>query len=168
MKNIELKIKIGGFKNFIVLLRLMGARNQGTFFQHDTYYYYPDGRLKVREINKEKGEMIFYRRQDIKSSKISDYRIIPFVRSQLKKVKADLKRRFGEEVCVKKKRALWIYQNTRIHLDKVIGLGNFLELETVVSNTDIKKAITEHHKVMRLLKLSKYEKINVSYSNLLS
>ena len=36
------------------------------------------------------------------------------------------------EAVVEKKRLLYMYDNTRIHLDEVKGLGKFLELETLV------------------------------------
>jgi predicted adenylyl cyclase CyaB len=39
---------------------------------------------------------------------------------------------FPVETVVEKKRELWLYDNTRIHLDTVKSLGTFLELETLV------------------------------------
>ncbi len=48
---------------------------------------------------------------------------------------------FDVEVIVKKKRELFYYDDTRIHLDTVNNLGKFLELETLVTNgkADAKK-----------------------------
>lgn len=45
----------------------------------------------------------------------------------------------GVKGLVKKKRMLWLYNQTRIHVDEVEGLGNFLELEVglVVSQSAV-------------------------------
>jgi predicted adenylyl cyclase CyaB len=74
---------------------------------------------------------------------------------------------FGKLVTVEKKRSLWMYKNTRIHIDNVKDLGRFLELETVVKNGDIKKAKKEYAEIMELLNLSRYKKERESYSDLL-
>ena len=36
---------------------------------------------------------------------------------------------FAPGVCVRKRRDLWLHQGTRIHLDRVDGLGTFVEIE---------------------------------------
>lgn len=167
MKNIELKIRMDNFKKVIFLLHKIKAFDIGEIIQCDTYYNHSDGRLKIREINNRDAEVIFYQRPDIEKSKISKYEITPIIFSQLDNFKNDLKSKYGEEVVVFKKRQLWIYKNTRIHLDSVDYLGNFLELETIVGDRKIQKAMREHKDIIDLLKLSEYEKINTSYSNLL-
>lgn len=79
-----------------------------------------------------------------------------------------LAKEFGEKVVIKKERTLWIYKNTRIHLDKVKKLGKFLELETVVRNADLNQAREEYNEVVRLLNLSNYKRHDKSYSDLLA
>ncbi len=74
---------------------------------------------------------------------------------------------YGEKNIVRKKRNLWIYKNTRIHLDDVYGLGGFLEIETVVKNIDIKQARKEHSEIISLLNLLEYKKIDKSYGDLI-
>lgn len=78
-----------------------------------------------------------------------------------------LTKTFGKLVTVEKRRSLWMYKNTRIHLDKVKHLGTFLELETVVKRDNIKKAKKEYTEMMKLLSLSRYKKERKSYSDLL-
>jgi predicted adenylyl cyclase CyaB len=73
----------------------------------------------------------------------------------------------GERVVVKKERQLWRYKHTRIHLDKVKKLGNFLELETVMKNLSEAKAAGECSEVIDLLNLDRYKKLKFSYSELL-
>jgi predicted adenylyl cyclase CyaB len=37
---------------------------------------------------------------------------------------------------VSKRREIFLHENVRIHLDQVVGLGEFLELEAVVTSAD--------------------------------
>ena len=67
---------------------------------------------------------------------------------------------------VEKKRKLYMYKNTRIHLDKVKRLGNYLELETVVKRNK-KSAQKEFNEVVKLLNLNEAKQIKSSYAKLL-
>ncbi len=40
-----------------------------------------------------------------------------------------LRAMFVPGVCVRKRRDLWLYGTTRVHLDRVRGLGTFVEIE---------------------------------------
>ena len=72
------------------------------------------------------------------------------------------------EIIVNKKRDLFIYKNTRIHLDDVKNLGTYVELETVFNTNQIEEElITEHNFVIKSLGLDTLEKIPNSYSDLL-
>ena len=44
-----------------------------------------------------------------------------------------LGRMLGPRACVRKRREVWLYENARIHLDTVEGLGRFIEIEVVVT-----------------------------------
>lgn len=165
MKNIELKLLIGNFNKIITNLKKIGARHVGRFRQTDAYYNCQAGRLKLREINNKNFELIFYKRPDINNSKISYYQILDINKKQMKIVKSILTDVLGVNNVIKKIRDLWIYKNTRIHLDKVEKFGKFLELETVVDD-DIKKARAEHKKIINLLNLLGYKKYAKSYSDL--
>jgi len=167
MKNIELKVAVKDFKEVNLLLNKIKAKGAGKLIQKDFYYICPNGRLKIREIKNKQFELIFYRRQDKKNSKLSDYQVLPLNKSQKQILKYILARACGELIAVKKIRNLWIYKHTRIHLDQVDKLGKFLELETVVKNINLKKAKIEHNEVIMKLNLSKYKKIDKSYSDLL-
>jgi len=110
--------------------------------------------------------LVLYARPDKKEAKVSDYDIIYFDKKQAQALKAVLKKAYGEKVVVKKKRRLWIYKNTRIHLDKVEKLGTFLELETLVKK-DLASARKEYDKVVNFLSLDSYKKLEKSYSDML-
>lgn len=167
MKNIELKIILPDFRNVLVVLKKIRAKAKGNLLQLDTYYNCKNGRLKLREVNGKNFELIFYRRPDKKNSKLSDYQIIKFKKKQAQNIKFVLSHSLGEKVLVKKKRNLWIYKNTRIHLDIVEKLGHFLELETVVRGNNLKNARNEHLEIIKLLKIGRLKKISMSYSDLL-
>lgn len=168
MKNIELKVAVKDFKEITNSLKKNQADFKGKFSQVDTYYNFKNKRLKIRGIDHKIYQLITYYRYDQAGFKISDYTIKYLNQKELKYYKQHLGRLYGESVKVSKKRELWIYKNTRIHLDKIRGIGKFLELETVVNNSlDFKNLEEEHRKIINLLHLSHYKKINKSYSDLL-
>jgi len=166
MKNIELKIILSNPKTIIRKLRVAKARFAGKLDQVDTYYNSQKGRLKLREINKKIFELIYYERPDTKRSKISNYKVVPIKRNFLTQIKNVLMKTFGKKVIVKKERNLWLHKNTRIHIDKVRDLGNYLELETVVKK-GISSAKKEQQEIINLLGINEAKKIDVSYSDLL-
>lgn len=167
MKNIELKISIDNTRNIIATLKKIKASDRGVLKQVDTYFNVKIGRLKTREINNKNFELIYYQRPDTVESKISDYQVISLTKKDCETVKNILKNTNGLKVIVKKERKLCIYKNTRIHLDKVNKLGNFLELETVINKINTKTAEKEHMELVKLLNIASYKKIKESYSDLL-
>ena len=65
-------------------------------------------------------------------------------------------------------RMVYLFEEVRIHLDKIISLGNFLELEGVVSPGSDKSKISE--KVDWLIsqfEIRNHDLIEVSYSDLI-
>ena len=166
MKNIELKIQVDDFRSIINSLKKNRATEEGVLSQTDIYFGCKGKRLKLREQNDKEFLLVLYARPDKKEAKVSDYDIIYFDKKQAQALKAVLKKAYGEKVVVKKKRRLWIYKNTRIHLDKVEKLGTFLELETLVKK-DLASARKEYDKVVDFLSLDKYKKLEKSYSDML-
>ena len=167
MKNIELKIKVSDFKEIEKSLKLIGAKYCGVFNQRDTYFNCVKGRLKVREINNKKFELIFYQRLDKLVNKLSNYLIMSLDRVQLRLLKNILALLLGIKGIVSKNRKLWLFKNTRIHLDDVDKLGNFLELETVLDKISKKEGNIEYLEIYNLLELNRFEKIKKSYSDLM-
>ena len=70
------------------------------------------------------------------------------------------------DIVVEKKRILYIYKGTRVHLDTVKNLGTFLELETVVDK-GLKDAETRFNEIVSRLGLDLSRQIKASYKNLL-
>lgn len=166
MKNLELKISIDNKKNIINALKEISAKNKGVLNQIDTYFNTKKGRLKTREINNNNFELIYYQRPDTSKSKISNYHVISLSKKDCETLKNTLRDTNGLKVIVKKERNLWIHKNTRIHIDKVNKLGNFLELETVINEANLKTANQEHSQLIELLEIAKHKKIKKSYSDL--
>ena len=87
---------------------------------------------------------------------------------------AALERSLGTRLAVEKRRRLYLWGNTRIHLDRVADLGPFVELETVVEHFPgaaaerQAAAEAEHRRVIALLGLDQLPAIAGSYGDLLA
>jgi adenylate cyclase class IV len=110
----------------------LGAREAGEFVQTDTYFNAPRGRLKLRQTEPDRAELIWYLRADQTSSCVSDYSIARVRTSEAPSVLAVLDGALGIRSVVRKTRRLLLWKNVRIHLDRVETLGNFVEFEAVL------------------------------------
>lgn len=166
MKNIEIKLKLDSLDGVEKTLEILPcAHHEGILNQIDTYYICNGSkRLKLREINKSENVLIFYNRANDKKSKLSKYYILNIPKFCLPITKFLLRLLLGVRVVVDKKRDLWIYEHTRIHLDNVNKLGNFLELETVVGES-MENSRKEYKDIFEKLSLFNYEVSSHSYSD---
>jgi predicted adenylyl cyclase CyaB len=98
--------------------------------QEDTFFHVPQGRLKLRVITPDHGQLIYYQRPDTAGPKQSDYHIA--VTAEPQTLKNVLARSLGVRGVVTKQRWLYLVGPTRIHLDQVEGLGSFMELEVLL------------------------------------
>ena len=118
----------------------------GSEHQIDTYFVCQKGRLKLREINSQTSQLIFYERPDDEESKLSRYCLINVTDPE--SLKNALSSVLGIENVVDKQRDIYLYENVRIHLDRVAGLGSFLEFEAVLSPVDSKESGREQLAVL--------------------
>jgi adenylate cyclase class IV len=109
----------------------LGAEDHGFMHQRDTYFHAVVGRLKLREAPPRPAELIAYDRADLAGPKVSLYRIV-VVADHLALIDA-LSDSLGVRCVVEKARRLLLWRNVRIHLDRVTGLGHFVELEAVAT-----------------------------------
>jgi adenylate cyclase class IV len=87
------------------------------------------GRLKLRESSLSGGQLVPYLRPDAAAARRSDYVLIPVPEpARARELLAAL---FGVHCVVRKTREIALCENVRIHLDRVEGLGDFVELEAV-------------------------------------
>lgn len=130
-RNVELKARDPEpARSLAVCERLAGAVDHGTLWQRDTYFSVPDGRLKLREQEPGDGPwLIQYRRPDETVARVSRYRLVRVDDADV--CRAALDEALGTRGAVEKRRRLFVWQDVRIHLDEVAGLGSFLEFEAV-------------------------------------
>ena len=100
--------------------------------QRDTYFRVQSGRLKLREEEGAKAHLIAYERSDRAGQRESRYRIATVEKAD--ELKAVLAVTVGIEVVVAKERRLFIWDDVRIHLDRVDRLGHFIEFEAVTDS----------------------------------
>jgi len=113
--------------------------------------------------------LIAYARPDDAGSRLSDYLLSPV--GEPATLRAALARALGVRAVVEKRRDLYRYGRTRIHLDRVAGLGAFVELETVLDGDApgvATGAAAEHRRAIALLGLDSLPAIAGSYGDLLA
>jgi predicted adenylyl cyclase CyaB len=98
--------------------------------QEDTFFNTAQGRLKLRVLSANQGQLIYYTRPDQEGPKRSDYHIS--LTSEPENLKHVLELAYGIRGVVRKTRYLYLVGQTRVHLDDVEGLGQFMELEVVL------------------------------------
>lgn len=165
-RNIEIKARVEDHHRLRAVARQLGARPQGSMHQIDRYYALDGGhREKLREIDGARFEWIEYRRPEDAAVRGSDYTVLHFGAGECR-LTSILRRK--PRVVVEKERELWILDNVRIHLDRVEGLGSFLELEAVLDDEHDDAACRSS--IDRLLAAFGVERntlVRASYSDLL-
>jgi predicted adenylyl cyclase CyaB len=132
--------------------------------QTDTYFHVASGRLKLRERSGAGSELIFYRRPEASARRVSDYFLYRV--DDTRRLKRFLADSFDVRVVVAKRRAVYLYKNARIHLDKVKGLGHFAEIEVVIDRGE-RQAQQLMTDLLRRLEIDARDLIRASYSDML-
>jgi homotetrameric cytidine deaminase len=128
-RNVELKARDPAPDRSLERARALGAEDRGELRQRDTYFAAPRGRLKLREQEPGGAELIAYERPDGAQARESRYRIAPVADPAA--LREALDAALGTVTVVEKRRHLLVWEGVRIHLDRVEGLGDFVELEGV-------------------------------------
>lgn len=164
MTNIELKARCTDFGKLEDCLNQMGAGLAGVFEQADTYFRVPHGRLKLRELGPDEGQLIQYTRQNVQGPKRSDYRIAHTSDpGAIRSILADV---LGAWLEVHKTRQIWLWENVRIHLDEVAGLGRFVELEALTEEKGLEQSRERIEQLSQSLGIQSAELVAGSYSDL--
>lgn len=144
-----------------------GNDMSAVLLQADTFYKSPFGRIKIRTINNNINELIFYYRPD--SAVVRKCKYYRFKLYFPRVIKGFLKKFFGIRSKVEKERRLYLYENTRIHLDTVKNLGSFIEFEYVVDRTHPEEKGYEIVKeLMNKAGVTEKDIISVSYIDMLN
>ncbi len=128
--NIEIKARVHDFASLQTRVESISDTSVQILHQCDTFFACANGRLKLRRFPDGTGELIFYQRSDTTGAKTSHYIIYPTSNPDL--LNETLTKSNGLLGEVIKERHLYLVGQTRIHLDKVERLGNFMELEVVL------------------------------------
>jgi predicted adenylyl cyclase CyaB len=161
---IEIKARIPALEPKRKKILEMGGKMDGTYNQEDTYFNSPKGRLKLREIENEvSAKLIYYERSDIPNPKESNVSI--YDTNEPKILKELLNRVLGTKVIVIKKREIYRYRGTQIHLDSLEKLGTFIEFERPLK--DLSKDRLALQELMIELKIRKEDLLKGSYSDLI-
>ena len=136
-QNTEIKARLHDRGRVLAALAALNAIGPTVLRQSDIFFNTATGRLKLRSIDGPSGpsaELIAYHRPDATGPTTSEYVVVPVPDAAL--LRDALARTCGERVVVDKVRTLYLVGPTRVHLDSVTGLGEFLELEVVLESTD--------------------------------
>lgn len=128
--NIEIKARISDPGLITEKVEALCDSFEGAISQEDIFFNTAEGRLKLRVLAEDRGQLIYYERPDTTGPKLSEYHI-----SETKEpanLQDVLDRALGVRGIVRKTRQVYWSGQTRIHLDQVDNLGAFLELEVVM------------------------------------
>jgi adenylate cyclase class 2 len=164
--NVEIKARCRNQDRVRRILNDLKADFRGTDHQVDTCFRVPAGRLKLREANLE-NYLIYYERENKNGPKESQVRLFPNPPgSSLKKI---LQEALGVLIAVAKVREIYFIGNVKFHLDSVVDLGDFVEIEAIDVDESIGKdaLYSQCEKYMSLLGISSDDLVSTSYSDLL-
>jgi len=166
MQNLELKAHCPDLNEFRKRAEELNPHQKEILNQKDIYYETKSGRLKLRLINSQVAQLIHYFRPDQTENRISEYYIQNLEPAE--SAEAFLDRIFTRWKVVEKTRYVYLYKNARIHLDSVLGLGNFVEFEIVGNNHDISQEDRNLYLYLKqFFRISPDQEIQGSYSDLM-
>lgn len=168
-RNIEIKARLQNIEALLPRARALAGSDAERIEQDDSFFTVPAGRgrLKLRQFADGSAELIHYQRADRADAKASDYVRVPVPDAAA--LREALARACGLLGRVRKTRWLLLVGQTRVHLDRVEGLGDFMELEVVLRDgqSDAEgTAIAE--RLMHDLGLANAERLAGAYLDLLA
>lgn len=165
-RNIEIKARIDDIDALERAAAALADQGPIEIQQDDTFFRCDAGRLKLRAFADGMGELIFYSRPNAPGPKESTYWISPTPSPD--SLRQALTLAYGQVGRVRKRRILYLVGRTRIHLDRVEQLGNFLELEVVLNRAEpAESGVREATALMQRLNISPNQLIESAYIDLL-
>jgi predicted adenylyl cyclase CyaB len=129
-RNVEIKARIADIATLARSAEALATQAPIEITQDDTFFRCQTGRLKLRAFSAQAGELIFYQRANDLGPKESFYVISQVPDPDT--LREALRLALGQIGRVIKHRTLFLLGRTRLHLDRVEGLGHFMELEVVL------------------------------------
>ena len=164
-QNVELKARLADLDQTRRVAERLATERLPDQHQIDTYFVCRQGRLKLREINGQRAELIGYERADQAEPKPCRYHLIPVADPAA--LKQLLAATLGIRLVVEKHREIYLHHNVRIHLDRVSGLGTFLEFEAVLGpETDAAQGQQQVHFLRAAFGIEASDLLTGSYADL--
>jgi predicted adenylyl cyclase CyaB len=129
--NVEIKAYARNFEEIRLRTEALSDTQVEVIPQEDIFFNTEKGRLKLRILSIDLAQLIYYTRPDQEGPKRSEYHI--YETPDPENLKRVLELAYGIRGRVKKTRYLYLVGQTRVHLDEVEGLGQFMELEVVMA-----------------------------------
>jgi|SRR5579859_3098011 len=165
-RNVEIKARIESVDALTPRAHAIANSGPTEIFQDDTFFHCPSGRLKLRAFSEASGELIFYQRPDKAGPKESFY-VISATASP-NSLREALSLAYGQTGRVRKHRTLFMVGRTRVHLDRVDDLGNFIELEVVLAdNESTQDGVAVANSLLAKLGISPEQLIEGAYVDLI-
>ncbi len=166
-RNVEIKAWARDFERQRLRAEALASGSAEHLVQDDTFFNVPAGRLKLRELGDGSAELIQYDRDDSPGPKESRY--VVFRTTDPRGLKEVLTRALGIRAVVRKRRTVYFFGKTRIHLDQVEGLGSFIELEAVLdAGQDIQYGNAVAAEMMLKLEIEKEDLVAGAYVDLIT
>ena len=166
-RNIEIKARVDDIDALLARTVTVAGAAPELIEQDDTFFRVASGRLKLRRLAGGSAELIQYERPDAAAAKASDYVRVPVADADA--LHAALERACGVLGRVRKRRWLVLVGQTRVHLDRVDGLGTFMELEVVLrAGQSDAEGVAIAEALMQALGLAGAERIAGAYPDLLA
>jgi adenylate cyclase class 2 len=159
----EFKARCGDHRRIRQILKSKGARLVGEDHQVDTYFRVAQGRLKMREGNIE-NSLVFYSRPNQAGPKQSDVTISSVPAGS--DVTAVLAKALGVMVAVDKRREIYFVENVKVHLDRVEGLGEFVEVEAIGKQSEVATLREQCEGFLREFEIGEGDLVEGSYSDM--
>lgn len=166
-RNVEIKAKVTGLEAVRRIVEGLADSGPLELEQEDTFFVCPHGRLKLRRFGGcAEAELIYYERPESSGPRESRYIVHPTADPEgLREV---LSAAFDVRGVVRKRRAVYVIGQTRVHLDQVEELGEFVELEVVLrAEQSASEGVTIAHELMEKLDISPNQLIDRAYIDLL-
>jgi adenylate cyclase class IV len=170
-RNVEIKARITSVDTLLPKVKAIADQGPFEIRQDDTYFACNAGRLKLRMFggapaSKGEGELIYYRRANQQAPKESFYLRAPTTAPEV--LRESLTLAYGQTGHVEKHRTLFLAGRTRVHLDRVSGLGHFLELEVVLEEHESSEVgVREANELLVRLGVERSQLIEGGYFDLL-
>ncbi len=166
-KNIEIKASLDNIQSCLEKVKSLSSDEPETIQQEDFFFNCDNGRLKLRFFSHQKGELIFYNRKNEGGPRISEYDITETIDPD--RLLNVLEKAYGICGIVKKTRTLFLIGRTRVHIDCVENLGDYIELEVVLSEDEnVEAGKAEAHLLMDQLGIESNQLIDCAYVDLIS